>query len=399
MGVTIARCILVDDRRVHRVLEQVEQASGWKERFRRLPYGRGVGIAGSMYISGTNYCIYPNEMPQSGVQLKLDRSGRATVFCGASDIGQGSDSVLATIVAEELGLGLRDVRVVAADTDLTPVDLGSYSSRETFMVGNACLDAARKLRLLVAASLAERWGCSADEVTLAGGVACSIRAPEKECMSVKEAFQAAEARHGTLGSVGWYQSPKLGGDYRGGTIGASPAYSFTAHVAEVECDPETGRVNVRKIWVAHDCGRALNPVAVEGQMEGSAYMGFAEAIFEEQIFKPAAPGHGAGLHHGPSLLDYRIPTSMDTPELESIIVESVDPEGPYGAKEAGEGPLHPSIPAIANAIYDALGIRCDRLPFSPPSVYKLLRAADARAQWERARAQVRGASTAAARAG
>ncbi len=368
-------------------LDAVERASGWKEKFRRLPYGRGIGIAGSMYISGTNYCIYPNEMPQSAVQLKLDRSGRATVFSGCSDIGQGVESVLAYIVAEELGLELGDIRVVAADTDLTPVDLGSYSSRETFMVGNACLDAAKKLRELVAGTLAERWGCDLRQVSLAAGVACSVRDPGSECMSVKEAFQLAEARHGTLGSVGWYQSPKLGGDYRGGTIGASPAYSFTAHAVEVACDEETGRVTVEKIWVAHDCGRALNPVTVEGQMEGSAYMGFAEAIMEEHTFKPAAPGHGAGLHHGPSLLDYRIPTSLDTPALQSLIVESVDPEGPYGAKEAGEGPLHPSVPAIANAIYDALGIRCDRLPFSPPAVLRLLRAGDARAQWEKARAK------------
>jgi CO/xanthine dehydrogenase Mo-binding subunit len=350
-----------------------------------MPYGRGMGVAGSMYISGTNYCIYPNEMPQAGVQLKLDRSGRATVFCGASDIGQGSDSVLAWIVCEELGLELRDVRVVAADTDLTPVDLGSYSSRETFMVGNACLDAARKLRLEVAKALAAHWGCDPGTITLAGGVACASDDPKRRAMSVKDAFQLAEAKVGTLGSVGWYQSPKLGGDYRGGTIGASPTYSFTAHVAEVDCDPETGRVEVKKIWIAHDCGRALNPVTVEGQMEGSAYMGYAEALMEEQVFKPAAPGHGPGLHHGPSLLDYRIPTSLDTPELESLIIESVDPEGPYGAKEAGEGPLHPSIPAIANAIYDALGIRCDRLPFSPPAVLRLLRGSDAKASWERAR--------------
>ncbi|MBI1798899.1 MAG: molybdopterin-dependent oxidoreductase [Candidatus Eisenbacteria bacterium] len=369
-------------------LDEVERASDWKRKFRRLPYGRGVGVAGSMYISGTNYCIYPNEMPQSGVQLKLDRSGRATVFCGASDIGQGVDSVLAMIVAEELGLDLGDIRVVAADTDLTPVDLGSYSSRETFMVGNACLDAARKLREQVAGTLAARWGCAASEITLAGGVACSVRDPERECMSVREAFQATEARHGTLGSVGWYQSPKLGGDYRGGTIGASPAYSFTAHVAEVECDPETGFVRVSNIWVAHDCGRALSPVAVEGQMEGSAYMGFAEAMFEQHVFKPAAVHHGPGLHDGPSLLDYRIPTSLDTPDLVSLIVESVDPEGPYGAKEAGEGPLHPSVPAIANAIHDALGIRCDRLPFHPPRVLSLLRAGDARAAWEKARGRV-----------
>src|SRR5207253_4163419 len=164
------------------------------------------------------------------------------------------------------------------------------------------------------------------------GVAGCARDP-RLAMGMREAFQLAEARFGTLGTVGWYQTPILGGDYRGGTIGASPAYSFTAHVAEVECDPETGFVAVKKIWIAHDCGRALNPVTVEGQMEGSAYMGCAEALMEEQVFKPAAPGHGAGLHHGPSLLDYRIPTSLDTPELESFIIESVDPEGPYGAKE------------------------------------------------------------------
>src|SRR6185503_2343867 len=126
-------------------------------------------------------------------------------------------------------------------------------------------------------------------------------------------------------------------------------------------------------------------VAVEGQMKGSAYMGFGEALMETHTFKPAAVGHGAGIHHGPSLLDYRMPTSMDTPELESIIIESVDPEGPYGAKEAGEGPLHPSIPAIANAIHDALGIRCDRLPFSPPAVLALLKAGDVRAAWEQSR--------------
>ncbi|MEK7329714.1 MAG: molybdopterin cofactor-binding domain-containing protein, partial [Candidatus Eisenbacteria bacterium] len=342
---------------------------------------------GSMYISGTNYCIYPNEMPQAGVQLKLDRSGRATVFCGASDIGQGSDSLLAYIVCEELGLTLRDVRVVAADTDLTPVDLGSYSSRETYMVGNACLDAARKLRHEIAETLSHRWGCRRDEVVLANGLACSTRDPKQEFVSAQEAFQLTEARIGTLGSVGWYQSPKLGGDYRGGTIGASPAYSFTAHVVEVECDPEIGFVEVKKVWIAHDCGRALSPVAVEGQMEGSAYMGLAEALLEAQLFKPAAPHHGPGLHDGPSLLDYRIPTSLDVPEFISIIIESVDPEGPYGAKEAGEGPLHPSIPALANAIYDALGIRCDALPFSPPAVLRLLRGTDARTRWEKARSQ------------
>jgi len=159
-----------------------------------------------------------------------------------------------------------------------------------------------------------------------------------------------------------------------------------AHVCDVEVDTATGQVTVLRYTAFQDVGLALNPAAVEGQMEGSAYMGFGEALMETHTFKAAAVGHGPGLHDGPSLLDYRMPTSMDTPELESLIVESLDPEGPYGAKEAGEGPLHPSIPAIANAIHDALGIRCDRLPFSPPAVLALLKQGDARAAWEKARA-------------
>jgi 4-hydroxybenzoyl-CoA reductase alpha subunit len=354
-------------------LDSVEHASGWKERFRNMPYGRGLGVAGSCYISGTNYPIYPNTMPQSAIQLQVDRSGRVTVFSGASDIGQGSDSLVAYIVCEELGVPLDYVRVCASDTDLTPVDLGAYSSRVTFMLGNACADAARKLRDMVRDAVGDEWGVPQMRVLLAGGLAMDAEDTSRQ-MSIVEAFNLAETKHGTLGTIGWYNTPKdVHGSYRGGTIGASPAYSFTAHVAEVEVDPDTGFVDVKTIWVAHDCGRALNPAIVEGQMEGSAYMGFGEALMEEHIFKDAEHGK-AGLHNAPSLLDYRIPTSLDTPELRSLIVESIDPEGPYGAKEAGEGPLHPSIPAIANAIYDAVGVRMDSLPFSPPRMWRALQA-------------------------
>ncbi len=347
-------------------LDAVEKASDWKDKYRKLPYGRGVGIAGSCYISGTNYPIYPNEMPQSAVQLQVDRSGRVAVFCGASEIGQGSDSTFAYIVAEELGVPLDYVRILSADTDLTPVDLGAYSSRVTFMCGNACIDAARKIKEKVQKAVSEAWECKPKRVVLAAGWAFDAKDTDRK-MPISEAFNLAEAKFGTLGATGSYNTPKdIHGDYRGGTIGASPAYSFTAHAVELEVDPETGFIDVHKIWVAHDCGRALNPVLVEGQMEGSAYMGFGEAIMEEQIFKET------GLHNAPSLLDYKIPTSLDTPEMEALIIESVDPEGPYGAKEAGEGPLHPSIPAIANAIYDAVGVRLDRLPFSPPRVWAAL---------------------------
>jgi CO/xanthine dehydrogenase Mo-binding subunit len=349
-------------------LEAVERASAWKDKFRRLPYGRGVGVAGSTYITGTNYPIYPNDMPQSGCQIKVDRSGRVTVFSGVSEIGQGCDSVLAYIVAEELGVELEAIRVVAGDTDLSPVDLGAYSSRVTFMAGNAALDAARKLKRQVQEAQGAAWGVPPESVALAGGFALCAGDAQR-VVPVAEAFQAAEAKFGTLGSTGSYNTPKdVHGEYRGGTIGASPAYSFTAHVAEVEVDDETGIVTVKRIWVAHDCGRALNPTLVEGQMEGSAYMGFAEAIFEEQDFQPN------GLHRGPSLLDYRIPTSLDTPDLDALIIESLDREGPYGAKEAGEGPLHPSVPAIANAIHDAVGVRLTDLPFYPGRVRAALRA-------------------------
>ena len=355
-------------------LDAVEKASGWKDKHGRMPRGRGIGVAGSCYISGTNYPIYPNDMPQSAIQMAVERSGRVTVWSGASEIGQGSDSVVAYIAAEELGVPLDYVRVVSTDTDQVPVDLGAYSSRETFMVGNAAIHAARQIREKVAGSVAEAWEVKPQRVGLAGGWAFDLKDTSRR-MPISEAFNLAEAKHGTLGSTGWYDTPKdVHGEYRGGTIGASPAYSFTAHVAEVEVDEDTGFVDVKNIWIAHDCGRALNPVLVEGQMEGSAYMGFAEAIMEEQVFKSELEGK-AGLHNGPSLLDYRIPTSLDTPDMQSFIVESIDPEGPYGAKEAGEGPLHPSIPAIANAIHDAVGIRMDSLPFSPPRVWRALQAA------------------------
>src|SRR5262245_61408513 len=306
-------------------------------------------------------------MPQSAVQLKVDRSGVVTVFSGQSEIGQGCDTMLAVLVADELGLDLGAVRVLSGDTDLTPVDLGAYSSRGTFMNGNACLHAARQIKEKLVAAVAEKLGVGEREVLVTRGALCVARDPSR-AIPVTEAIQLAEGKFGTLGAVGHYNTPKLGGDYRGGTIGASPAYSFTAHVAEVEVDPESGRVEVKTIWVAHDCGKALCPTLVEGQMEGSAYMGAAEALLEEHVIEER------GLHMGPNLLDYRIPTSMDVPELVSLLVEANDPEGPHGATEAGEGPLHPSIPAIANAIFDAVGVRIDRLPFSPGRVLAALRA-------------------------
>ncbi len=352
-------------------LRVVEEASDWKARRGKLPFGRGLGVAGSCYISGTAYPVYPNEMPQSGVQVRLDRSGRAHVMCGASDIGQGSDTMLQLVVAEELGLRPDRVVVTSSDTDLSPVDLGAYSSRVTFMCGRACQEAARALAGKVRQVVAGKLEVPSSEIGRGDGRWFWLQDPQRG-LAAAEAFHLAEAAFGTLGATGGYRTDKtLGGDYRGGTIGASPAYSFTAHVVEVNVDVETGLIHVPKVWAAHDCGFALNPTLVEGQIAGSVYMGWAEAVMEEQSF--AYGGHNPGLLRGPNLLDYPIPTIVETPDIECFIVESQDPNGPYGAKEAGEGPLHPVLPAIANAIYDAVDVRLDRLPFRPWVVREALR--------------------------
>jgi 4-hydroxybenzoyl-CoA reductase subunit alpha len=348
-------------------LDQVEAGSSWKERYHSLPPGEGFGVATSMYISGTAYPIYPNDMPQSAVQLRGDRSGKITLFSGTNDIGQGSDGVLAYIVSEVTGVPPEDILVISGDTDLTPVDLGSYSSRVTFMAGTAAREAATKLRSRMLEAVAEKWQCGVEAITVHTGEYRHESQADLR-LGIPEVMVLAESKSGTLGATGGYDTRAVGGDYRGGTIGASPAYSATAHVAHVKVDMDTGEVKVLKLWASHDCGRALNPVMVEGQIEGSVYMGVSECMLEEMEYDEN------GLHKGPNLLDYRISTSMDMADIEATIVESIDPGGPFGAKEAGEGPLHPAIPAIANAIYHAAGVRLREMPFSPSRVLAAIQA-------------------------
>ncbi len=345
-------------------IERVVEASRFREKFRRLPFGRGVGFACSAYLSGAGLPIYWNDMPHSGVQIAIDRGGGVTVFCGSTDIGQGSDSILASIVAEVLGLFPEDVRVVTADTGLTPVDLGSYSSRVTVMAGNAAIEAAEKLRRLLFRAVAEKLDVPEDQLA-ARARRIFDRADPERSVDFVEAAQLAEARFGTLGAVGSYTPPRSPGRYKGAGVGPSPSYSYSACVAEVEVDPETGFVRVQKLWIAHDVGRAINPRLVEGQIHGSVYMGLGEALMEEQIFRARS-----GLHRIPSMLDYKSPTMLEMPDVECFLIETDDPHGPFGAKEAGQGPLLPVPPAIANAVYDAIGVRIDELPITPEKVLK-----------------------------
>ena len=406
-------CITVNGLRVQsyglpECIDQIVQRSGWKERKGKLPKGRGLGIACSHYVSGAANSIIRSDMPHSTVNIKIDRDGGVVVYTGASEIGQGSDTMTAQIAAEVLGCSLSRVRVVAADTDLTPIDIGSYSSRVTFMAGNATLRAATEVKKLIAAAAARKMGCGVEDLifrddlvgnsnghvgtaafgrpaeqssaaTVSGHVEGQIlrgslqqkRKEEgpKDQMTFEEAVVAAIDFHGALTGTGSYAPPPeaRGGKHKGAGVGPSPAYSYSAQVAEVSVDEETGEVTVHKVWAAHDCGRALNPVSVEGQIIGSVWMGMGQALTEEMIWKD-------GILMNPGLLEYRSPSSVESPEVEPIIVESIDPEGPFGAKECSEGSLAATIPAIGNAIYDAVGIRLHESPFTPERVLAALRA-------------------------
>jgi 4-hydroxybenzoyl-CoA reductase alpha subunit len=349
-------------------IQKVTAASGWGEKRGKLPHGSGVGIACSSYISGAGLPIYWNDMSQSGVQLKLDRSGGVTVFCGSTDIGQGSDSVLAYIVAEVLGLDPMDLQIVTADTDLTPVDLGSYSSRVTLMSGNAALEAAERARKILTKHAAKSLRVPTTRVGFADGFVFDVEHPENR-MTFAEAVQVAEAAQGIVGTVGSYKPPPSAGRYRGAGVGPSPAYSYSAAVALVEVDPTSGIVAVPKIWIAHDVGKCINPVTVMGQVEGSVYMGLGEALMEDMAYRE----NRRLVHKIPSMLEYKSPTTLEMCDVETIIVEDPDPNGPFGAKEVGQGPLLPVPPAVANAVYDAVGVRVDEVPITPEKVLRAIK--------------------------
>jgi len=352
-------------------LQRVRGASDWDRRRGRLPYGRGLGLGCGFYISGSALPIHRTRTPQSTVHLKIDVDGGITIHSMAADIGQGSDTMLAQLVADTLGVDMARCRVRAQDSDTAPLDLGSYSSRVTFMAGNAALRAAEVVRRKLQAACARLTGLDAEGFAPAGGECWAHRDQPEARIPFADALREALADNGALVAKGVYRAPKLGGAFKGAGAGLSPTYSYQAFVAEVEVDPETGFVRVHKVWAAHDCGRALNPVAVEGQIEGSIHMGLGQALTEEMRY-------GGGQLLNGSLLDYKIPTPLEMPEVEVHIVESWDPEGPLGAKECGEGALAPIIPAVANAIHDAVGVRLREVPMTPERVLRALEQARCR---------------------
>ena len=346
-------------------IERARAASGWDKKFRKLPPGRGIGVACGFYISGSAHRIHFNELPQSTVHLKIDMDGGVTVHCMAAEIGQGSDTMLAQCVAEPLGVKLDRIRIFSTDSDADPIDLGSYSSRVTFMAGNAAKQAAMKIREDLVNAAQKLTGYPAENFVLQNEELIYTPDPRVR-VTFMQALEKALAGNGALISKGIYMGPPpIGGKFKGARAGLSPTYSFQCYIAEVTVDLDTCEPRVEKVWAAHDCGKALNPLAVQGQIEGCIHMGLGQALMEEMPYN-----HGNIL--GPNFLDYRTLTPMQMPEVDVIIVESNDPEGPFGAKEAGEGPLLPILPAVANAIYDATGVRMRRLPMTADKIWRMM---------------------------
>ncbi len=381
-GSVTANYLKIGSMGLRQCIEAVVEGSGWRERHGKLPEGRGLGLACSSYLTGAGLPIYWNHMPHTGVQIGVDRAGSVAVFCGETEIGQGSDTMLAAFVAEVLGLDLKTIRLCVADTDLTPVDLGSYSSRVTLMMGNAAIQAAERVKQLVAKAVGKELGVPAARLAFAEERVFDTEDPE--CgVTWKKACIAAESMFGTIGTTGSYIPPRSPGRYRGAGVGPSPAYSYSAAVVEVEVDPLTGLYDVEHVWMAHDLGRILNPALAMGQVEGSVYMGLGEAIMEESVYTRLPRKRSPALvHRIPSLLDYKSPTSLDMPNITTYLIEDPDPNGPFGAKEVGQGPLLPMAPAVSNAIFDAVGVRIDQVPIAP---HMILKALDERAKGREAR--------------
>jgi len=371
--------LLVNSYGLPECLDRVERASGWRERIGRLPRGKGLGMACSHYVSGAAKPIHWTGEPHAVVNLKLDWDGGLTAFTGAPDIGQGSSTMVAITVAETLGLPLERIRVIAADSAITPKDNGAYSSRITFMVGNAAIDAAQRLKDRLSEVAASKLGVRREDVYTAAGMFLA-RGGESAPVRFEEIARAALVGEGTLTIKGTFTCPpeSQGGKHKGGAVGATMGFSYVAQVVEASVDEDTGQVTVDQVWAAIDCGHAINPLAVTGQVEGAVWMGMGQALSEETRYLDGLPAHA-------SLLEYRVPTIIESPPIDVQIVESHDPLGPFGAKEASEGALAGFAPALVAAIANAIGIDLDELPATPDRVVEALVALRRRARLKSAR--------------
>jgi 4-hydroxybenzoyl-CoA reductase subunit alpha len=366
--------LLVNSYGLGECLATVEHASGWRQRKGKLSAGHGLGMACSHYVSGAAKPVHWTGEPHAVINLKLDFDGAVTALTGAPDVGQGSSTMIAMAVAEVLGIAIDRVRVIANDSAVTPKDNGSYSSRVTFMVGNAAIAAAKRLKEILVAAAARKLEAPPEDIDCIAEV-FTCKGSAQSALPFADVVKAALAEDGTITARGTFTCPPeaQGGKHKGGAVGSTMGFSYAAQVVEVMVDTETGGIRVVKVWAAHDCGFAINPLAVEGQVQGSVWMGLGQALSEETRYAEGLPVHAG-------LLDYRVPTIVESPDIEVAIVESHDPLGPFGAKEAGEGALSGAPPAFVNAVADAIGVDFNDLPVTPDRVVEALIEARRRAR-------------------
>ncbi|MBW2284400.1 MAG: molybdopterin-dependent oxidoreductase [Deltaproteobacteria bacterium] len=349
---TISSCGFIES------LKEAARISGWKRKRRNPKPGRGMGVGCYSFISGGVFNWFNTQYPFSAAEVRVFSDGTAHLLTMASDIGQGSDTVLKQILAEELGLKMKDIRITSADTAMTPqADLGSWGSRVTLMAGNAVIDAARKIKTQLFGAVSARFNLNVIyDIESKNGRVYPAGRPDRGVSFGEAVAMVQKANRGEpLVARGSYTP-------RGKGL-VTPAFSFGAQVAEVGVDKETGLVDVKKIWTAHDCGTVLNPTAVEGQLEGSIHMGLGYALSEQFVMEK-------GRTLNTTFLDYKILHASDMPPGDSVCIETYETEGPMGAKEAGEGLVSPTAPAIGEAVYHATGYRCKDLPITPEKILK-----------------------------
>jgi 4-hydroxybenzoyl-CoA reductase subunit alpha len=348
-------------------LRAVRERSGWDERYGRTRKGRGIGIGCGGFVSGAGYPIYRSRFPHANAVVRVTEDGTAAIcMIAAAEIGQGSDTVLSQMCAEGLGLPADRVRIKSEDTDIGPIDLGAYSSRVTLMGGNAVARAGRDALSKILPYAATELKCGIEDLTARDGLIFCTGEPERS-MEWSAAAHRYFQDNGPLVGTGCYSPPKgLGGAYKGAAVGTSPAYSFGSSVCELAVDLETGKVTVERFTDFHDCGTPINPMAVHGQVEGAIVMGASETLLEEVRFDDE------GRLLTPDLHDYVIASIHEAPEIFSGLVDSYEPEGPYGAKEIGEGSTLPVLGAVAHAVAMATGVWIKKLPITPERIVEVL---------------------------
>ena len=347
-------------------LDRAKTVSGWEAKKGKLPPGQGIGIGCGAFVTGAGYPIYRTKMPHSAAVITVSEQGDfVTLYIGAVDIGQGSDTILAQMAAEAIGVNYEDVRIVAADTETTPHDFGAYSSRQTLMAGHAVKRAGEEIRRQVIELAGQLLEVDAAGLDIDGGTVFVKAFPEKT-LSFENVASEFFVRKGPLVGKGSYTPPKLGGKFKGAPVGTSPAYSFAAQVSQVEVDEDTGQVMVTDVWDVHDSGTVINPDLLGAQIEGALFMGMGEAMYEEVLFDDKGNPLNA------NLAEYRVPTALDVPQMHSQLVDSYEPSGPWGVKEVGEGATLPTMGCYANAIYDAIGVRIYDLPLTPEKVWRAI---------------------------